>query len=151
MRAVIRKLRAALFGMALVATAGCSSAMLDTLKAEDALAVTSSQVAHAVDGADALLEAKTRTQMATDVAGAKAFYASYKPAIEKARQAVHDSQDVVTNAEAVRSRIPSSAGGTCASGCVGVASDFTAWFPAIGQALAALEKAYADLKGLVQK
>lgn len=152
MSAVIRlilKARAALIG-AMLFVAGCGSAMTDTLKAEDALAVTTSQVAHAIDGADALLEARTRTQLATDQAGAKASYAGYKPKIEKARLAVHTAQDVVNDAEQVRARIPSANGGTCASGCMGVSGDFTAWLPVMAKALSALEQAYADLKGLVQ-
>lgn len=148
---LVQKIRAALLGMTLVATAGCGTAMTDTLKAEDTLAVTTSQVAHAVDGADALLEAQTRIRMATDAAAAKASYGGYKPKIEKARLAVHTAQDTVTDAEAVRVRIPAKDGGTCASGCTGASGDFTAWLPAMGKALAALEQAYADLKGLVQK
>lgn len=134
-----------------VAVSGCASTTTGTLKAEDALAVLTSQVAHAVDGADALLETATRSQLASDPAGAKSYFASYKPAIEKARLAVHTSQDVITDAEAVRSRIPSSAGGTCATGCTGASADFTAWLPALEKALASLEQVYSDIKGLVQK
>jgi hypothetical protein len=119
---------------------GCGSAITDTLKVEATLAVTDSLVAHAVDGADALLEARTRAQMATDPAGAKAAYASYKPKIEKARLAVHTGQDVITDAESARASIPSG----------GDASRFTAWMPALSQALIALQQAYADIKGLVQ-
>jgi hypothetical protein len=140
---------AAVIGMAALIAAGCS-AMNDTLKVEDTLAITTSQVAHAVDGADALLEAKTRVQLATDASGARAYYASYKPKIEKARLAVHTAQDTITDAEEVRAKIPSSAGGTCANGCTGVATDYQAWLPPLSQALSALTQAYDDVKGLVQ-
>lgn len=132
-----------------IALSGCGSGMTTTLKAEDALAVLTSQVAHAVDGADALLETKTRALMTTDATGAKVYYAGYKPTIEKARLAVHTSQDVVNDIEAVRSRIPSSAGGTCASGCTGLVADFTAWLPALSKALTSLEQVYSDIKGMV--
>lgn len=129
------------FALALVLIAGgCGSAMTDTLKIEDTLAVTSSLVAHAVDGADALLEAKTRAQMATDPAGAKTAFNSYKPKIDKARLAVHTAQDTITDAEAARAKIPTG----------GDATNFTKWMPVLSQALVALQQAYADIKGLVQ-
>jgi len=135
--------------LALACLSGCGAEMNNVLKVEDTLAVTTSQLARAVDGADALLEAKTRALASTDKPGAITYYNGYKPKIEKARAAVHASQDVITDAEAVRARIPSKDGGTCASGCLGVAKDFTAWLPALSQALVALQQAYADLKGLV--
>lgn len=137
--------------LAVACLSGCGGSMNDVLKAEDTLAVTTSQVAHVVDGADALLEVKTRAKMASDPTGALAFYNGYKPKIEKARAAVHTSQDVIADAEATRSRIPAKDGGTCNAGCTGVASDFTAWLPALSSALAGLKDVYSDLKGLVQQ
>lgn len=131
-------MRSLLVALALVA--GCAPTMNATLKTEATLAVTSSLVAHAVNGADALLEVKTRATMATDPAKARTAYEAYKPKIEKARLAVHTAQDVVTDAEAERAKIPTG----------GDASKFTAWLPALTEALAALQQAYADLKGLVQ-
>lgn len=144
---------AALVLVAALFCSGCGDPMMATVKTENALVLTTSQLAHAVDGVDQIENGKARAKLdAGDVVGARVLYAQYKPKVEKARAAVHTGQDTLTDVEAVRSKIPTSSGGTCSppASCTGDPKQFTAWQPAIAAALAAAEQAFAEIKSEVQ-
>ena len=138
--------------LAVATLSGCASTMKDTLKVEDTLTVATSQLAHAVDGADALLNAKARAQLATDPAAAKATYAAYKPKIEHARAAVHTAHTTIGDADDARKAIPTGSGGTCSppDPCAGDPKQFTAWLPTLKSVLVLIEDAYSELRKAVQ-